>query len=616
MYCTKKITKDLTWVGADDRRLAMFEGVYSVPKGVSYNSYLLTDDKTVLFDTVDKAVSKIFFENVEHTLEGRPLDYIVVHHMEPDHSATLGALLKEHPETKVICNAKILSMMEQFFGFSDKERTVIVKEGDIFETGHHTLNFIMAPMVHWPEVMVSFDSVDGILFSADAFGTFGALNGAIFADEVDFMRDCLDEARRYYTNIVGKYGPQVTSLLGKAAALDIKMICPLHGFVWREKLGDYIDKYVKWASYTPENNGVVIAYASVYGNTENAATIISSRLREKGIKTVMFDVSVTPTSEIVSAAFKWSHLVFASTTYNAGVFISMDELLRDLSSHNIQNRTVAFVENGSWAPTAGKLMREILSSCKNLKFIENTVTLRSALKPSQDAEIDALVSAISDSFPKSETEIPSADKPSSVEDAAFFKLSYGIFVLTSKDGEKDNGCIINTASLITSSPKRISIYVNKDNFTCDMIKKTGIFNVSVLTESVPFDVIKRFGFSSGRDTDKFGGFSAVARSGNGLEYLTEYSNAFISAKVVSSQDVGTHTVFIAEVTEAKVLSSSPSATYDYYFEHIKPKPVKTEEKKKGFVCKICGYIYEGDTLPADFICPLCKHGAEDFEPIK
>ena len=361
MYCTKKITDDLTWVGANDRRLAMFEGVYSVPNGVSYNSYLLCDDKTVLFDTVDKAVSKIFFENVAHTLGERKLDYIMVHHMEPDHSATLSELVLRYPDVKIICNAKILSMIKQFFDFGDDDRFVIVKEGDTFDTGHHTLNFVMAPMVHWPEVMVSFDSVSGILFSADAFGTFGALNGAIFADEVDFMRDYLDEARRYYTNIVGKYGPQVMSLLKKAGALDIKMICPLHGFVWREKIGDYIDKYVKWATYTPEEKGVMIAYASVYGNTENTAEIISSRLRDKGIKTVMFDVSVTPASEIVAAAFKYSHLVFASTTYNAGIFVSMEELLHDLAAHNIQNRKVAFVENGSWAPTSGKLMREILS---------------------------------------------------------------------------------------------------------------------------------------------------------------------------------------------------------------------------------------------------------------
>ncbi len=399
MYCTKKITNDITWVGANDRRLAMFEGVYSVPDGVSYNSYLLLDDKTVLFDTVDKAVAKVFFENVEHTLAGRTLDYIVVHHMEPDHSATLDTLLLRHPETKIICNAKTLAMINQFFDGIDAERFVLVKEGDTFSTGHHTLNFVMAPMVHWPEVMVSFDSDTGILFSADAFGTFGALNGAIFADEVDFFAEYLDEARRYYTNIVGKYGAQVMALLKKAEALPIKMICPLHGFVWRENIGAYIDKYVAWATYTPEVTGVMIAYASVYGNTENAAEIVSSRLRDMGIKTAMFDVSVKPSSEIVSAAFKYSHLVFASTTYNSGIFISMEEAIADLVAHNIQNRTVAVIENGTWAALSGKLILEKLAPCKNMTFIENKLSLKSSLKEAQEEEINALVEAIAATVP-------------------------------------------------------------------------------------------------------------------------------------------------------------------------------------------------------------------------
>ena len=398
MYCTKKITEDLTWVGANDRRLAMFEGVYSVPDGVSYNSYILKDDKTVLFDTVDKAVSKVFFENIAHVLGERKLDYIVVHHMEPDHSATLEELVCRYPEAKIICNAKTLAMIKQFFDFNVEDKAVLVKEGDVFETANHKFTFIMAPMVHWPEVMVSFDSATGTLFSADAFGTFGALNGAIFADEVDFMRDYLDEARRYYANIVGKYGPSVTALLKKASALDIKMICPLHGFVWRESIGAYIDKYLKWAAYTPEENGVMIAYASVYGNTENAAEIVSAKLRDKGIKTVMYDVSVKPASDVIASAFKWSHLVFASATYNAGIFVKMDEFLRDLAAHNIQNRTVAFIENGSWAPVSGKLMKEILAPCKNMNFIEKTLSVKSSLKPSQEEELCELVESIAADF--------------------------------------------------------------------------------------------------------------------------------------------------------------------------------------------------------------------------
>ena len=613
MHCTKKITNDITWVGANDRRLAMFEGVYSVPQGVSYNSYLLSDEVTVLFDTVDKAVSGIFMENLGYALNGRTLDYIVVQHMEPDHSATLAEIMRRYPDATLVCNEKILKMIGQFFDEPDRERVYAVKEGDKLETGHHSLTFVMAPMVHWPEVMVTYDSTEKILFSADAFGTFGALNGAIFADEVDFMRDYLDEARRYYCNIVGKYGPQVQALLKKASALEIKMICPLHGFVWRDKIGDYIDKYVKWSTYTPEEEGVMIAYASVYGNTAVAAEIISSRLRERGIKTVMYDVSVTPSSEIVAAAFRWSHLLFASTTYNAGIFISMDELLRDIASHGLRNRFVALVENGSWAPTSGGLMKEILSECKNMTFIGDTLSIKSALKPGQIDDIEALVSAIADTFPKPEFSV--SEKPE-LEQAAFFKLSYGLFVLSAKDGAKDNACIINTAQLLTDTPKQITIAVNKANLTHDMILKTGVFNISVLTESVPFDIFKAFGFVSGRSADKLAGRGDIARSANGLVYLTEHVNALISGKVVAAHDNGTHTLFVAEVTDARVLSDEKSVTYDYYFAHIKPKPQPVEEHKKGFVCKICGYVYEGDTLPADFVCPLCKHGAEDFEPLK
>jgi len=402
MHCTKQITQDVTWVGGNDRRLAMFEGVYSVPKGVSYNSYLLLDEKTVLFDTVDKAVARVFFENLEHVLNGRPLDYAVIHHMEPDHSATLGQLLTRYPEVRIICNEKIAAMIGQFFGIDVKDRARIVKEGESFSAGRHQLTFFMAPMVHWPEVMVTYDAADKILFSADAFGLFGALNGAMFADEVNFERDYLDEARRYYCNIVGKYGLQVQALLKKAATLEIEMICPLHGFVWRKDLAGYIEKYRLWSSYIPEEKGVMIAYASVYGNTENAAEILSSRLRDRGIKTAMFGVSVDAASEIVAAAFYWSHFVFASTTYNMGIFISMEEVLRDLAAHNIQNRTVAFIENGSWAPASGRLMRELLGSCKNMRFLEEGLSIKSALRRDQEEEIDALADALAGSVKRGE----------------------------------------------------------------------------------------------------------------------------------------------------------------------------------------------------------------------
>ena len=399
MYCTKKLTDDLVWVGGNDRRLAMFEGVYSVPTGVSYNSYLLTDDSTVLFDTVDKAVGKVFFENLAHALGGRKLDYVIIQHMEPDHSATLSELVLRYPEVTVVCNEKTRAMMEQFFSLDRSVKLHLVQECDTLSTGRHTLQFLMAPMVHWPEVMVTYDLTDHILFSADAFGTFGALNGAIFADEVDFMRDYLDEARRYYCNIVGKYGTQVQALLQKVSALEIEMICPLHGFVWRSNIGDYIEKYQRWSTYQPEDTGVMIAYASVYGNTENTAEIIASRLRDQGIRTVMFDVSVTPASEIVAAAFRWSHLLFASTTYNAGVFVSMDELLRDLAAHNIQNRTVAFVENGSWAVKSGDLMQKFVTEeLKNMTVLNERLSLASSLGEDKAVELETLADAILESM--------------------------------------------------------------------------------------------------------------------------------------------------------------------------------------------------------------------------
>ena len=394
MYCFRKVTEDLYWVGSNDRRLAMFEGVYGVPNGVSYNSYLLMDEKTVLFDTVDAAVADVFFENLKHLLGERTLDCLVIHHMEPDHSATLGGLLLRYPGVKIVCNAKTAGMISQFFDFGADVDIQIVKEGESLETGRHSLSFLNAPMVHWPEVMFTYDQADRILFSADAFGTFGALNGALFADEVDFDRDYLDEARRYYSNIVGKYGPQVTNALKKASALQIDILCPLHGFVWRKNLEYYFDKYRLWSSYEPEEKSVVIAYASVYGHTANAVEILSARLWEKGIPVRVYDVSVTPASEIVSAVFRASHLVLASTTYNAGIFVRMEEFLHDLAAHNIQKRTAALIENGSWAATSGKQMRQILEGCKNMTILEETVSIKSALKEEQLAQIEAMADAI------------------------------------------------------------------------------------------------------------------------------------------------------------------------------------------------------------------------------
>ena len=398
MYCTRKVADDLIWVGADDRRLAMFEGVYSVPRGVSYNSYLLLDEKTVVFDTVDHAVEKTFLENVEHGLNGRTIDYLVVQHMDPDLSATIRTLLMLYPEAEVVCSKKTEGMLRQFFGDAVKMNIKVVGEGDTLKTGKHEFTFLAAPMVHWPEVIVTYDLTTKTLFSADAFGTFGALNGALFADEVDFFRDYLDEARRYYTNIVGKYGVQVQALLKKAATVDIQTICPLHGFVWRENIGAYLEKYQKWSLYEPEVSGVMIAYASVYGNTENAVNILACRLRDKGIKTTMFDVSVAETSEVVAASFQYSHLVFAAPTYNGGIFIKMDEVLRDIEAHSLKNRTVAFMENGTWAVTCGKQMKEIFAGLKGMNIIEDTVTIKSALADGQEAQIEKLAEAIAETM--------------------------------------------------------------------------------------------------------------------------------------------------------------------------------------------------------------------------
>lgn len=395
MYCVKSIKDDLFWVGGSDRRLALFENDYPIPRGVSYNSYILLDEKTVLFDTIDRALTEQFFENMEHVLDGRTLDYVVVNHMEPDHCSTLGEIVRRYPDVKVVCNAKTVPIIKQFYNFDIDSRTVIVKENDTFNTGKHTFTFVMAPMVHWPEVMVTYDMTDKILFSADAFGTFGAMNGNLFADEVNFERDCLDDARRYYTNIVGKYGPSVQTLLKKAAGLDIQMICPLHGPVWRENIGWYIEKYQTWSSYAPEEKAVMIAYGSIYGNTENAAEILACKLADLGVKNIqMYDVSVTHPSVIISEAFRCSNLVFASSTYNGGIFNNMEHLLMDLKAHNLQNRTVAIIENGSWGVMSGKLIAELIGGMKNMNILEQKVTLKSSLKENQIAELEQLAEAI------------------------------------------------------------------------------------------------------------------------------------------------------------------------------------------------------------------------------
>ena len=403
------------------------------------------------------------------------------------------------------------------------------------------------------------------------------------------------------------------TLLKKAAGLEIEMICPLHGPVWRKDIAWFLDKYIHWATYTPEDDAVVIAYASVYGGTENAANVLAAKLSELGVRNVqMYDVSVTHPSYILSECFRASHLVFISTTYNAGMFVTMENLVHDIVHHNLQNRTIALMENGSWAPTAAGLMRAEFQKLKNCTILDETVTIKSTLKESQLVDVDAMAQAIYDSMPKPAPAVHTADAP--VEKNAFFSFSYGLFVLTAREGEKDNGCIINTAAQLTDTPKRISIAVNKANYTHDMIRRTGVFNLSMLSTDAPFGLFQHYGFQSGRDVDKFADVKGMARATNGVYYLPYSTNAFVSGKVTQEIDLGTHTLFIADVTEARVLSGAPSMTYSFYFANVKPKPAALT-KQTGWVCKICGYVYEGETLPADFICPLCKHGAEDFEKL-
>ena len=619
MYFVKKVLNDLLWIGGDDRRVPVFEGVYSVPDGVSYNSYLLLDDKTVVFDTVDKAIGAQFFENLKYGLNGRRLDYLIVHHMEPDHAATIRELVVRYPEVTIICNAKTKTMLGQFYDESIQEKVEVVDESSILETGHHTLHFVNAPMVHWPEVMFSYDDKAKVLFSADAFGTFGALNGHLFADEVDFMRDYLDEARRYYTNIVGKYGPQVQAVLKKAASLQIEYVGPLHGFVWRSRshFGDYLEKYSIWSSYGYETKGVCLAYASVYGHTENVANILAGKLVDKGVSVEMFDTSMIPASNIIASAFKNSHLVLASTTYNNSVFVTMEALVHDMVAHNLRNRKVAIIENGSWAPQAGRLLAEKMQSIPGTEFIENRITIKSAPKAETMDELEALAEAIANDINPQRNRVKAAPGElvkAEVKPEAFFNLTYGLEMLTTKFEGKDYGCIINSAAQVSEGEvKKMAISVINRNYTCELIKKTGEFNVSVLTESVPFKVFEHYGFQSGRYVDKFADIDYDTRLSNGIIYFPFHTNAVFGCKVIAQFDLGKSTLFIADVVEAKTLNREPSATYAYYHAHIKPKKKAATEQKEGWRCKVCGYFYEGAELPADYVCPLCNHGPEDFE---
>ena len=567
---------------------------------MAYNSYVILDDLIAVMDTVDARFTHEWLDNIQSVLAGRTPNFLIIQHMEPDHSANIVNFLKAYPDTIVVASSKAFTMMKNFFGKDFTENGMVIKEGDTLTLGKHTLHFMAAPMVHWPEVMVTYDSTDKVLFSADGFGKFGAL---------DVEEDWACEARRYYIGIVGKYGAQVQALLKKAATLDIQTICPLHGPVLTENLGYYINLYNTWSSYQPEEEGIVIAYTSVYGNTKKAVMKLAELLRAKGCpKVVVNDLARSDMAECVEDAFRYSKLVLATTTYNADIFPFMKEFIHHLTERNFSNRTVAFIENGSWAPLAAKVMKGMLEDCKNLTYTENNVKILSALNDESNAQLTALSDELCREYLARQEE--TANKH---DMTALYKLGYGLYVVTSNDGKKDNGLIVNTVSQVADNPNKIAVTINKANYSHHVIKQTGVMNVNCLTVDAPFHVFEVFGFQSGRNVDKFADCTPL-RSENGLVFLPRYINAFLSLKVEQYVDLESHGMFICSVTEARTISDRESMTYAYYHANVKPKP--QTEGKKGYVCTICGYVYEGDPLPEDFICPLCKHGVQDFEPIK
>ena len=593
------VTKDIKYIGVNDHKIDLFEGQYVVPNGMAYNSYAILDEKIAIMDTVDRNFTHEWLDNIQQTLGGRNPDYLVVQHMEPDHSANIDKFLALYPDATVVASSKAFAMMKNFFGNDYADRRLVVGEGSTLPLGRHTLTFVTAPMVHWPEVIMTYDSCDNVLFSADAFGKFGAL---------DVEEDWACEARRYYIGIVGKYGAQVQAVLKKAAGLDIQILAPLHGPVLSENLGYYINLYDIWSSYRVESDGIVIAYTSIYGNTKAAVELLAQKLTENGCpKVVVNDLARCDMAEAVEDAFRYGKLVLATTTYNADVFPFMREFIHHLTERNFQNRTIGLMENGSWAPQAAKVMRRMLEGSKNLTFTDTTVKILSALNDDSRAQVEAMAEELCQEY------LARQDATANKNDmSALQNIGYGLYIVTSNDGTKDNGLIVNTVSQVTDSPNRIAVTINKANYSHHVIKKTGKMNVNVLDTSAPFFVFQHFGFQSGRTVDKFAGCEDL-RSDNGLRFLPRYINSFMSLKVEQYVDLDTHGMFICSVTEARVMSDRDTMTYTYYHDHVKPKP--ETEGKKGYVCKVCGWVYEGDTLPEDIVCPLCKHGAADFEPI-
>ncbi len=593
------ITDNIRYVGVNDHRIDLFEGQYTVPNGMSYNSYVILDEKIAVFDTVDIAFTHEWLDNISNELGGKKPDYLIIQHMEPDHSANIANFIKAYPDTTVVSSAKAFVMMQQFFGTDFSDKRIVVAEGDTLELGKHKLTFVTAPMVHWPEVIMTYESSEQVLFSADAFGKFGAL---------DVEEDWACEARRYYIGIVGKYGAQVVNVLKKASGLDIKTICPLHGPVLSDNLGYYFNLYNTWATYGVETEGIMIAYTSVYGNTKKAVEQLAEKLRAKHCpKVVVNDLARCDMAEAVEDAFRYGKIVLATTTYNSEIFPFMREFINHLTERNFQNRTLGFIENGSWAPMAEKVMKKSFENSKNITFAENTVHIKSALNEESSAQLEALAEELCQDY------LAQSDDTANKNDlSALFNIGYGLYVVTSNDGKRDNGLIVNTVTQITNTPNRIAVTINKESYSHHVIRQTGVMNINCLSQDAPFSIFERFGFTSGRNTDKFEGFAPL-RSDNGLAFLSQYINSFMSLKVEKYVDFDTHGMFICEITESRVINNNETMTYTYYQNNVKPKP--ETDGKKGFVCKVCGYIYEGETLPDDFICPLCKHSAVDFEPI-
>ena len=594
------ITSDIKYVGVNDHEIDLFEGQYDVPNGMAYNSYLIADDKIAVMDSVDARFRHEWLDKIAAATDGKAPDYLVVQHMEPDHSANIANFLATYPKAKVVSSQKAFQMMKNFFGDEYEDRRIVVAEGDVLSLGKHELHFVAAPMVHWPEVMVTYDATDKVLFSADGFGKFGAL---------DAEEDWACEARRYYFGIVGKYGAQVQMLLKKAAALDIRTICPLHGPILTENLGYYLGLYDTWSSYGVESEGVMIAYTSVYGHTKAAVELLAEKLKEKGCpKVVVCDLAREDMAEAVEDAFRYGKLVLATTTYNADIFPFMRTFIEHLTERGYKNRTIALMENGSWAPLAAKVMKSLFEGSKNLTFLEPTIKMMSAMGEETKQQIETVSEELCKDY------LARQDATANKNDLkALFNIGYGLYVVTSNDGKKDNGLIVNTVTQVTNTPNRIAVTINKQNYSHHVIKQTGKMNINCLSVDAPFKVFEDFGFRSGRTVDKFEGWEKF-RSDNGLVFLPKYINSFMSLTVENYVDLGTHGMFICSVGEARVISDLETMTYTYYQKNVKPKP--QTEGKKGYVCKICGYVYEGDTLPEDIVCPLCKHGAADFEPIK